>query len=325
MSSSLSVFSLDELPGLRTAKKLLRGVVGQPGVHAVLFYGADADLLKRASNLLAQSWLCKTPREEGACGECQSCLSFSRDNCPDFQRAAPWGRSSILKGSAIKRTERDPDPFPGVPVQEFFRTRPLMARHKVMTFEQAERMNRDAASALLKTLEEPEPHAKLILETTAISQVLPTILSRCLAVACELPSVEELESRLGPLTESEIVLSGGSSAEIERIRANPELYALLWRLAQELPTMPTAAALVAADRFKEIGEGLAQATEMQVRASNAEALRLLARALRNDAEAVLLISEAHRRIIGNASPASVFDWLFTALLSRRWDAPGPPA
>ena len=66
----------------------------------------------------------------------------------------------------VTEVKGDTDPYKGVYCRAFFRTRPLMARHKVMIFEEVEKMNADAANALLKTLEEPEPHAKLILTTS---------------------------------------------------------------------------------------------------------------------------------------------------------------
>lgn len=44
---------------------------------------------------------------------------------------------------------------------------------------QAERLTTQAQNALLKTLEEPPRHARIILETQTIDTLLPTILSRC--------------------------------------------------------------------------------------------------------------------------------------------------
>ncbi len=50
---------------------------------------------------------------------------------------------------------------------------------KVVVIAAAHRMNRQAANALLKILEEPPAHTHLILSTDAWSRLLPTVRSRC--------------------------------------------------------------------------------------------------------------------------------------------------
>jgi DNA polymerase-3 subunit delta' len=57
--------------------------------------------------------------------------------------------------------------------------RPFEAEKKACIIEAAERMNLSSANAFLKTLEEPPGNALLILLTSNIGAILPTILSRC--------------------------------------------------------------------------------------------------------------------------------------------------
>jgi len=54
----------------------------------------------------------------------------------------------------------------------------------------AETMNTNAANALLKTLEEPSGKMLIILVSHKPQQLLPTILSRCLALAMPMPALE---------------------------------------------------------------------------------------------------------------------------------------
>lgn len=56
---------------------------------------------------------------------------------------------------------------------------PFKAARKVAIIDQAELMNRTAANALLKTLEEPAPTAVLILVSSGSDRLLDTIRSRC--------------------------------------------------------------------------------------------------------------------------------------------------
>ncbi|MDR2417239.1 MAG: AAA family ATPase [Holosporales bacterium] len=61
-------------------------------------------------------------------------------------------------------------------------TKPTMAPFKVVIFENADEFNRNAANALLKTLEEPPMRTFIILTSSHPERLLPTIRSRCLRV-----------------------------------------------------------------------------------------------------------------------------------------------
>jgi DNA polymerase III subunit gamma/tau len=56
---------------------------------------------------------------------------------------------------------------------------PISARYKVYVIDEVHMLSTAAFNALLKTLEEPPPHAKFIFATTEIRKVPVTILSRC--------------------------------------------------------------------------------------------------------------------------------------------------
>ena len=56
---------------------------------------------------------------------------------------------------------------------------PYYSKYKVVIIEQADRMNKTAANALLKTLEEPNATAIIILITSDSSNIPTTIKSRC--------------------------------------------------------------------------------------------------------------------------------------------------
>ena len=56
---------------------------------------------------------------------------------------------------------------------------PVEARYKVYIIDEVHMLSTAAFNALLKTLEEPPPHAKFIFATTEIRKVPVTILSRC--------------------------------------------------------------------------------------------------------------------------------------------------
>jgi DNA polymerase-3 subunit delta' len=57
--------------------------------------------------------------------------------------------------------------------------RPFEAAARVTIFLEAEAMNKEAANAFLKTLEEPPPHAHFVLVSDSPEALLETIVSRC--------------------------------------------------------------------------------------------------------------------------------------------------
>ena len=57
--------------------------------------------------------------------------------------------------------------------------RPMTASRRIAVIDDAQTMSREAANALLKTLEEPPPGSVLFLITSSADAILPTIRSRC--------------------------------------------------------------------------------------------------------------------------------------------------
>ncbi|MCU0882556.1 MAG: DNA polymerase III subunit gamma/tau [Hyphomonadaceae bacterium] len=73
---------------------------------------------------------------------------------------------------------------------------PIAARYKVYIIDEVHMLSTGAFNALLKTLEEPPPHAKFIFATTEIRKVPVTILSRCQRFDLRRVSVEALSANL---------------------------------------------------------------------------------------------------------------------------------
>lgn len=310
---------LDALAGLTSAKRVVREIVaGQTGVHAALLYGAPGSGKNALAALLAEAWLCREPTEDGADGTCRACGAFSRGTNADYLRIAPAGPSRIIGVKAI--TNESPDDDDPNPLITFFRTLPLMSRHKVAVIEDAERMNAAAANALLKTLEEPHPHAKLILTTDSVGGILPTILSRCLAIACETPPADTLRRMYPEATEAEVRMAEGTPGRLRHILTHREVYDRIARYASTLLRHSPGEALTATEELRAISAALEKAIGVNARAANAETLEVLAILLARDPDAppswAQGIAEAHRRILGNGSAGIVFDALLTRMLTE---------
>jgi DNA polymerase III subunit gamma/tau len=64
-------------------------------------------------------------------------------------------------------------------INDAIRYAPVSARYKVYILDEVHMLSPAAFNALLKTLEEPPPHAKFIFATTEVRKVPVTVLSRC--------------------------------------------------------------------------------------------------------------------------------------------------
>jgi len=86
-------------------------------------------------------------------------------------------------------------------IREQASLKPFEAESKVFIIQDADGMTSEAANALLKTLEEPPPHAVLILTARDARSLLPTIVSRCQVFGLRLVATrlvdEELRLRHG--------------------------------------------------------------------------------------------------------------------------------
>ena len=283
----------------------------------MLLYGAPGGGTTALAETLAQAWLCTQPGPEGACGVCQSCRAFVRGKNPDLLHLAPTGPSRIFKLGAIMPVS-PPDEDNPTPLRPFFRTMPLYARHKVTILHEAERMNGRAANALLKTLEEPHPHAKLILTTTSVGTLLPTIRSRCLAVACALPEAGALRMAHPEAQPEDLLLAEGAPGRLEEILREPGPYRDLADLARSLPRRSRTEALVLTERVRALAERLEKTKGCNVRAANAEAVSVLATWVARDPDAdprwTATLADAHRRILQNGNASVVLDAAFARML-----------
>ncbi len=310
MSSAAS--KLATLRGLDGAKRMMeRFLADESKAHAVLFYGAVGAGKNTLAEALTQAWLCLNTEGNLGCGECKACISFARGNNPDVLTIRPHGPSLFIKVIHFFPRPNPPKDEESInPLSVFFRSGPLVSRHKVAILEDAHRMHTGASNAFLKMLEEPPAFGKLILTTPSVGRLAATILSRCLAVACELPVTSEGGNP------DLWRIAGHAPGRMAEISANSETFLGIDALARDLDRYTLAQAPLLADQFRTIVDGLEKGRG--VRAANTEGLDTLATSVAfhhpGRPDWAQHVVETHRRIVGNASPAYAFDAMFAAIL-----------
>lgn len=81
-------------------------------------------------------------------------------------------------------------------LREAVRTAPFSSPYKVYIVDEAHMLTKEAANALLKTLEEPPSHVVFILATTDEEKLPATIISRCQKIVFQVPALTTLSDRL---------------------------------------------------------------------------------------------------------------------------------
>jgi DNA polymerase-3 subunit gamma/tau len=105
-------------------------------------------------------------------------------------------------------------------INDAIRYAPMSARYKVYILDEVHMLSTQAFNALLKTLEEPPPHAKFVFATTETRKVPVTVLSRCQRFDLRRVDAELLVRHLAGI------------AAKEAITVEPEALALIARAAE---------------------------------------------------------------------------------------------
>lgn len=111
-------------------------------------------------------------------------------------------------------------------VEPFLQLKAEPGETKFIVILEADRMNEQAANAFLKTLEEPPPQTLMVLLTEQPSQLLPTILSRCIRLDLqEAPGIRLDEGQQAFLPACARAVKGlGSDVSAMALRSELQLF-----------------------------------------------------------------------------------------------------
>lgn len=180
--------------------------------HGLLISGIPGIAKREFAFALAQLLLCARGEGGVACGKCRNCVLFSGGTHPDFHvltTELEWrdGRIELAaqycnRYHDVSAREKRAKPGKIISVDqvrlliERFSTHAHSAPRKVAVLLPAERMNMNAANALLKLLEEPPDNSFFILVTASPGRLPATVRSRCMQIALSAPPAEAGEEWL---------------------------------------------------------------------------------------------------------------------------------
>jgi DNA polymerase-3 subunit delta' len=136
---------------------------------SLLFCGPDGVGKRLVARAVAQALNCVSPDGSDGCGRCPACRRIAAGTHPDVLAEEP-SETGVIKI----------DPVRALIVAAAYR--PFEGRRRVIIIDDADRLNVEAQSALLKSLEEPGPSSVFILVSSKPETLLPTVRSRCARV-----------------------------------------------------------------------------------------------------------------------------------------------
>ena len=179
----------------RVAEQFRRAALRGRLAGSFLFVGPSGVGKRTFALATAKSLLCehRSAEQFDACGACAACRQVDAGNHPDvYYVCKPEDKSELplelLIGGKEQRGRS------GV-CYEISR-KPYAGGYKIAIIDDADTLNAEGANSLLKTLEEPPPHAILILIGTSAAKQLPTIRSRCKVIRFFPLSTHELAQLL---------------------------------------------------------------------------------------------------------------------------------
>ena len=144
--------------------------------HAYILQGERSSGKEFIAKVFAMALQCE--RQGGdPCGECRSCKQAASGNQPDIIRVS-HEKPNTIGVEDIRKVTGD------------IAIKPYSSEKKIYIINEAEKMTVQAQNALLKTLEEPPEYAVILLLTTNVDALLPTIQSRCVLLTMK-PAKDE--------------------------------------------------------------------------------------------------------------------------------------
>ncbi|PIV45387.1 MAG: DNA polymerase III subunit gamma/tau [Candidatus Nealsonbacteria bacterium CG02_land_8_20_14_3_00_37_10] len=174
--------------------------------HAYLFAGPRGGGKTTLARLLAKSLNCQN-RKEGQsepCNKCNSCLEIMGNRSLDLIEID----AASHRGIDEIRELRDGIKFA-----------PTKSKYKIFILDEAHQLSKDAANALLKTLEEPPSHVIFVLATTEIHKMIPTIISRCQRFDFRKLTLQEIVKKLEFIAKKEGVKIEKGALELIALNA----------------------------------------------------------------------------------------------------------
>lgn len=167
--------------------------------HAYLFVGPRGIGKTTIARIFAKAMNCKNAPVKEPCCQCESCIAIADGNSLDLIEIDGASNNSV---EDIRQ------------LREEVLYSPTSSRYKIYIIDEVHMLSNSAWNALLKTIEEPPPHAKFLFATTEAHKVLPTVVSRCQRFDLQRITFKLITQQLKKIASAENVNISDSAIEV---------------------------------------------------------------------------------------------------------------
>ncbi|MBF0493042.1 MAG: DNA polymerase III subunit gamma/tau [Deltaproteobacteria bacterium] len=198
--------NFDEVIGQDAVVTTLKNAIQARRIHqAYLFTGVRGTGKTSLARIFSKALNCEQGPTAKPCNHCSNCRQITEGSALDVREIDGASNTSVEDVRELR---------------EELKYLPASGRYKIFIIDEVHMLSTSAFNALLKTLEEPPPHAVFFMATTEAHKIPATILSRCQRFDLRRVSLEKLQQILKTI------------CELEKVEFEPDVLLLIAREAQ---------------------------------------------------------------------------------------------
>ncbi|HUR32674.1 MAG TPA: DNA polymerase III subunit gamma/tau [Vicinamibacterales bacterium] len=191
----------DDVVGQQAVTRTLRNALKSGRLaQAFVFAGPRGVGKTTTARILARALNCVNGPTPDPCGECDACVEIAQGRDIDVLEIDAATNTQVEKVREI--------------IIEGLGIMPVRNRYKVFIVDEVHQLSSHSFNALLKSIEEPPPHAVFMMATTELDKIPETILSRSQVYEFRMISTQAIARQLEAICQAEQIVVDDESLQL---------------------------------------------------------------------------------------------------------------